>query len=207
MIGDNSKRIGTAKNASKSPTFVRAIFSLDGKPLDGTKDFVTLAFDSNIIQTRGDYSMQYKPYFDKSYSYAQRKPFLIKADFLPQIGTNRNKEMIRVESYDELLEIAKKDKYIAWLVNWTTLTRNSFDWVQGNPGLFIYFTPDYDRIMAHLIEQGYNGPINRGFVHSELSDSAVELKKEAYNVWLENYKLSKRVYDARITNENKRGKK
>ncbi len=184
MIGDFSSKVRdeSAKNVSKKSPFACAIFSLDSAPLPANRNLLSLSLQSDLFQTNLIYSVQYKNYSSTIYNRNDCKPFIVKADFLPQARETSSKfGYIRVNSYDELCEIAKTNKHIQWLVNWTTLIPKMFEVVQGCPGLLLYFTLDVEKYEAHLREQGCNEPLSTMFIipeTTELADAERETKIE-----------------------------
>lgn len=187
MIGDFSKkvRVESAKNVSKNDHIARAFFSLKSEPLPLDRNLVSLAFQDDIFQTNMSYSIQFKTTVSRrSVRFRTEYPFLIKADFLPkQKVTSTKTGLLRVSSWQDLLERGKTDKHIQWLLDWTTLTQTTFNVVKDNPGLIAYFSVDLERYVAHLKEQGCTEPVNQMFIVPEI----MEMISENKNAQMQNY--------------------
>lgn len=187
MIGDFSKKVGveSAKNTSRNDSIARALFSLNSEPLPPDRNLVNLAFRDDIFQTNMSYSIQYKTNASrKGFIFRSEHPFLIKADFLPKPKATSSKSgMLRISSWEDLVERGKTDKHIQWLLDWTTLTQTTFDVVKDNPGLIAYFSVDLERYVAHLKEQGCNEPVNQMLVVPEI----MEMISEAKSAQMQNY--------------------
>lgn len=190
MIGDIAKKVEveSAKNMSKNESFVRAYFSINADPLPPDRTIVSLAFQSDIFQTNMSYSIQYKKIVaKKTLKFETKYPFLIKADFLPkQRKTSSRTGLLRVASYQDLLERAKTDKYIQWLIDWTVLSQTIFDAVQDCPGLLFYFSVNIDAYVLNLRAKGCTEPINKMFIAPEIPDIIEEKQKERFKQYRQN---------------------
>lgn len=187
MIGDFSKkvRVESAKNTSKNDSVARAFFSIKAEPLPTDRNLISLAFRDDIFQTNMSYSIQFKTTVSRqSIHFRTEYPFLIKADFLPkQKVTSSKTGLLRVSSWEDLVERGKEDKHIQWLLDWTTLTQTTFDVVKNNPGLIAYFSVDLERYITHLREQGCNEPANQMLIVPEI----MEMISETKNAQMQNY--------------------
>lgn len=184
MIGDNSRRIGneTAKNASKNDGIVRAVFRTDSKPLDPNRKAIDLLTDERMFQTNLSYSIQYKPYAVTNQGYNEsNNPFVIKADFIPPLKKISSKSgVVRVSSYQDLVERAKTNCFLQWLLDWTTLQEIMFDLAEACPGLLLYFSVDINRYITHLREQGCNETFSSILVFPEIVRGYQEKKTAQY---------------------------
>jgi len=187
MIGDFSKKVRgeSAKKMSRNDSIARAFFSLKSEPLPLDRNLVSLAFQDDIFQTNMSYSIQFKTTVSRqSIHFRTEYPFLIKADFLPkQKATSTKTGLLRVSSWQDLLERGKENKYIQWLLDWTTLTQTTFDVVENKPGLIAYFSVDLERYVAHLKAQGCNEPVNQMLIAPEI----MEMISENKNAQMQNY--------------------
>lgn len=175
-----------AKNLSKKSPIACAYFSLNAEPLDSNRNIVSIAFLPDVFPTNLFYSIQYKLYNNSRTKEQRDNPFIIKADFLPQFKEVSNKKgYVRVKSYEDLCELAKTNKHIQWLLDWTTLSPTMFEVVQGCPGLLFYFSVDVDKYVAHLREQGCNEPLSTMFIVPESSILINEHKRESQKLRVE----------------------
>lgn len=92
--------------------------------------------DPNFRYTDFDYCIKYKPSANKSF---RKKPFLIFSDVF--INT---RNIYRVSGYEEFLKIAEKNLEGKWFVENTIHSKELFDLVKDNPG--VYFPIQFDAV-------------------------------------------------------------
>lgn len=139
-IGDRAREEIIVSSETKQ-IFRRACVNIYGKPLKDVT-FDNCLKNSELRFTNGIFQLIYKP-VSKQREHAREKPFVLRCDMLP--GAK-----LRIASYEGLKKISEENPVIAWLLKWSTLTKELFNVAKMHYFIPITFTIKYIEYRNHL---------------------------------------------------------
>ena len=143
-----------------------AYFNLD---LELIQNGETPATNPRIISTEGGFRLRYSPGALKS---NKDKPFIFKWDFL-------EKEVIRLNGWEDFLELSQRDERVGFLKKYSNITENSFKISKANVGMDIFFSIDMEKYIHDVCEK--NGiEIDYSILRSPEINEAEKLRHKTF---------------------------
>ena len=132
-IGDRAREENIVSSETKQ-IFRRVCLRISENPLNDI-DFDNCLLNKDVCFSNGVYEIIYRP-ISKQVAHAREYPYVIRCDLLKQ-----NK--IRVKDWNMLYGLSKKDPVVAWILKWTTISKEMFDCAKVHFMLPLTFTIKY----------------------------------------------------------------
>ena len=157
MIGGRAEQIAVAATGAKKAIFTHAIISLDSVPVYRSD---LLSANPNIRCTNFLFYVKYKPVIANNKIYGLNgTPYQRKTDKHYVIVTSfMKRKSLRFKNISELKRLAKTDKEVAFLLEYTNLSEEMLTTARQLMDFPIYFTFDYaryDRMIRERVIKEY----------------------------------------------------
>lgn len=175
MLGDLEKAALAESSMHKSLT-PRALVNLNNIPLkEGDIPYDNFG---DLKYTNFDYYIKYRPRPEKQY---QGRPFFIVADILPS-------QKLRFHNWESLLNLAKKNKHLQWILDNTNLCKETIDLAAQNLNLPIRLNFDQLKHSNMLKQQIFEqtGEMPMYSMYREPNEAKADRMR--YETWLETHK-------------------
>lgn len=139
-IGDKAREEIIVSTAQKQ-IFRRTLVNIKGISLKGVT-FNNCLGNPDLKFTNGFYEVIYRPH-SKQQGHALENPFIVRCDMYP--GSK-----IRVKSWRAFQELAKVNEVAAWLLKWSTISKEIFNCAKKHYMLPISFTIKYVEYWEYL---------------------------------------------------------